>query len=59
MYFVLYDKDLKSIGETKILERWNRVQRATDFDDISITGEQILYSANPFLVVINDRQAVI
>lgn len=56
MYFVLYDRFLKSIGETYILESWSRVQRAVDFDDLKITGEQIPYSANPFLVVINDRQ---
>ena len=56
MYFVLYDKNLNSIGETYILESWNRTQRATDFDDLKIVGEQIPYSANPFLVAINDRQ---
>ena len=56
MYFVLYDKDLKTIGETYILESWNRTQRAADFDEINIVGEQIPYSANPFLVVVNDKQ---
>ena len=56
MYFVLYDRFLKSIGETYILESWNRTQRATDFDEIKITGAEIPQNANPFLVVINDRQ---
>lgn len=56
MYFVLYDRFLKSIGETYILESWNRTQRATDFDEIKIVGAEIPYSANPFLVVVNDRQ---
>ena len=56
MYFVLYDRNLKSIGETYILESWNRIQRAVDFDEIKIVGEEIPQSANPFFVVINDRQ---
>ena len=56
MYFVLYDRFLKSIGETYILESWSRTQRATDFDDLTIVGAEIPYSANPFLVVVNDRQ---
>lgn len=56
MYFVLYDRNLKSIGETYILESWSRTLRAVDFDEIKIVGEQIPYSANPFLVVVNDRQ---
>lgn len=56
MYFVLYDRHLNSIGETYILETWSRKQRAVDFDDTRITGEQIPYSADPFFVVINDRQ---
>lgn len=56
MYFVLYDRHLNSIGETYLLESWERVQRAVDFDDLSIVGEQIPYSAEPFFVVINDRQ---
>lgn len=56
MYFVLYDKDLKSIGEPYILESWTRTMRAIDFDDIKIVGDQIPYSADPYLVVINDRQ---
>lgn len=57
MYFVLYDRFLKSIGETYILESWNRTQRATDFDELKIVGAEIpLKNANPFLVVVNDRQ---
>lgn len=56
MYFVLYDRNLKSIGETYILESWNRTQRATDFDELKIVGAEIPYSANPFLVVANDKQ---
>ena len=56
MYFVLYDRFLKSIGETYILESWNRTQRATDFDDLKIVGAEIPQNANPFLVVVNDRQ---
>lgn len=56
MYFVMYDRFLKSIGETYILESWSHVKRSVDFDDIKITGEQVPYSADPFLVVINDRQ---
>lgn len=56
MYFVLYDRFLKSIGETYILESWSRTQRATDFDELKIVGAEIPQNANPFLVVINDRQ---
>lgn len=56
MYFVLYDRHLNSLGETYVLETWSRKQRAVDFDDIRITGEQIPYSVDPFFVVINDRQ---
>ena len=56
MYFVLYDRHLNSIGETYILEDWSRIQRAVDFDETRISGEQIPYSADPFCVVINDRQ---
>lgn len=56
MYFVMYDRFLKSIGETYILESWSHVKRAVDFDDIKITGEQVPYSADPFLVVVNNRQ---
>lgn len=56
MYFVLYDRFLKSIGETYILESWNRTQRATDFDELKIIGAEIPQNANPFLIVINDRQ---
>ena len=56
MYFVLYDRFLKSIGETYILESWNRTQRATDFDELKIVGAEIPQNANPFLVVANDRQ---
>lgn len=56
MYFVLYDRFLKSIGETYILESWDKTQRATDFDEMKIVGAEIPQSANPFLVVINDRQ---
>lgn len=56
MFYVLYDKDLKSIGETYILESWSRTQRATDFDEIKVIGEQIPDFSNPFLVVANDRQ---
>lgn len=56
MYFVLYDRFLKSIGETYLLESWARTQRAVDFDELRIVGEEIPQNANPFLVVINDRQ---
>lgn len=56
MYFVLYDRNFKSIGESYLLESWSRIQRALDFDDMSIVGEKIPYSAEPFLVVVNDRQ---
>lgn len=56
MYFVLYDRFLNSIGDTYILESWQRTQRAVDFDDLKIVGEQIPYSAEPFIVAINDRQ---
>ena len=56
MYFVLYDRHLKSIGETYILESWSRIQRATDFDELKIVGAEIPQSANPFLVVANDKQ---
>lgn len=59
MYFVLYDRFFRSIGETYILESWSRVKRSVDFDDMKITGEQIPYSADPFLVVVNDRQGKI
>ena len=56
MYFVLYDRFLKSIGETYILESWNKTQRATDFDEVKLVGEEIPQNANPFFVVVNDRQ---
>lgn len=56
MYFVLYDRNLRSIGETYILEDWSRTQRSVDFDDLKITGEQIPTYSDPFLVVINDQQ---
>lgn len=56
MYFVLYDRHLKSIGETYILETWSRVRRAIDFDTVSLIGEMIPYSAEPFFVVINDNR---
>lgn len=56
MYFVLYDRFLKSIGETYILESWNRTQRSTDFDELKIVGAEIPQNANPFLVVANDKQ---
>lgn len=56
MYFVLYDRFLKSIGETYILESWNRTQRAIDFDEMKIVGAEIPQNANPFLVVVNDKQ---
>lgn len=56
MYFVLYDRHLKSIGKTYILETWERTQRATDFDEIRIVGEEIPQSANPFFVVVSDRK---
>ena len=56
MFFAMYDRFLKSIGETYILESWSRIQRAVDFDEMKIIGEQIPYSANPFFVVVNDKQ---
>lgn len=56
MYYVLYDRHLKTIGETYLLESWSRTQRAYDLDAMSITGEQIPSSADPFLVVVSDRQ---
>ena len=56
MYFVLYDRFLKSIGETYLLESWSRTQRAVDLDSLKIVGDQIPFSADPFLVVVNDRQ---
>ena len=59
MYFVLYDRHLRSIGETCILESWSRIQRAVDFDDLKIVGEEIPYSAEPYFVVVNDRQGKI
>ena len=55
MYFVLYDRNLNTIGQTYILESWNRTQRAVDFDDLKITGEQIPVSADPFIVVANNK----
>lgn len=56
MYFVLYDRFLKTIGETYVVESWSRTRRAVDFDDLSVVGEKIPQSANPFLVVVNDRK---
>lgn len=56
MFFVLYDRFLKSIGEPYILESWNRIQRATDFDEIKLVGAEIPQSANPFLIVVNDKK---
>lgn len=54
MFFAMYDRFLKSMGETYILESWSRIQRAVDFDELKIVGEQIPQSANPFFVVAND-----
>lgn len=59
MYFVLYDRFFNSIGETYVLESWSRTQRAVDLDNLKIEGEQIQFSAEPFLVVVNDRQGKI
>lgn len=56
MYFVLYDRNFNSIGETYLLESWSRIQRATDFDELRIKGDMTPYSADPFFVVVNDRQ---
>lgn len=56
MYFVLYNRFLKSIGEPYVLESWSRTQRAVDLDSLRIEGAQIPFSADPFLVVVNDRQ---
>lgn len=55
MYFVLYDRNLHSIGKTYILESWSRVERAVDFDDAKLIGEKIPYSSEPFIVVANDK----
>ena len=56
MYYVLYDRSLKPIGSSYLLESWSRVKRSYDFDSMTIEGEQIPLSADPFLVVVNDRQ---
>lgn len=56
MFFAMYDRFLKTIGDTYILESWSRIQRAVDFDEMKIVGEQIQSSANPFFVVANDKQ---
>lgn len=56
MYFVLYDRKLKTIGETYIVESWSRTQRAVDYDDITVVGAEIPTSAEPFFVVVNDKQ---
>ena len=56
MYFTLYDRNFSSIGKTYILEDWKRTRRAIDFDEASITGEQIPYSAEPFFVVVNNNK---
>lgn len=56
MYFVLYDRNFKTIGSTYKIEKWERTKRAVDFDSMRIVGEQIPYTANPFFVVINDKQ---
>lgn len=56
MYYALYDRQLKTIGETYILESWERTQRAMDFDEMKIVGEQIPYSADPYFVVVNDKR---
>ena len=55
MYFVLYDRFLKSLGETYALESWSRVQRSSDFDTMKIVGEQIPHWVDPFFVVVNDN----
>ncbi len=56
MYFAMYNRFLESIGETYTVESWQRTQRAMDFDSLKITGEQIPYSAEPFIVEVCDRQ---
>lgn len=59
MYYVLYDRNLKPIGSSYLLESWSRIRRSYDFDSMSIEGEQIPLSADPFIVVINDKQGKI
>lgn len=56
MYYVLYNRQFKSIGESLVLENWSRVQRSYDYDEMSIRGEMIPYAEDPFFVVVNDRQ---
>lgn len=56
MYFVLYDRQLNTIGSTYILESWSRTRRAFDYDDAEIEGEQIPANAEPFFVVVNDKR---
>lgn len=56
MYFILYDRNLKSIGKPYLIESWSRIERAIDFDDLKIIGEQIPYSAEPFIIVANDKK---
>lgn len=55
MYFVLYDRNLNTIGSTYVLENWHRTRRAYDYDDMSIEGERIPDNAEPFFVVVNDK----
>lgn len=56
MYFVLYDRFLRSIGETYLVESWSRTQRSSDFDSLNIVGELVPYAADPFLVVVNNKE---
>ena len=55
MFFVLYDRYMKSIGETYIAESWRRVKRAVDFDEMKVVGAKIPYEASPFFVAVNDK----
>lgn len=56
MYFVLYDKNFNSIGETYNLESWSRIERSHDFDEMKIVGEKIPSYSEPFLVVVKDHK---
>lgn len=56
MYAVLYDQNMSSYRGLYKIESWNRVQRAYDFDTMSIVCQQLPSEASPFFVVVNNEK---
>lgn len=56
MNFVLYDRKLKSIGELYPATEWSRIQRAVDFDEMTIVGSGVPLNEKPFIIVMLDKK---